>query len=301
MDATMAGLGQTDSLPNLDGPFRPNRALDQAVRLAECTAPDNLVWQDDHLLFTSGNAVLLLDGLHERGREAEQILRFENSVTAMAAAKDGSLAVGLGTDGIAIVGGEHDGAVIPTIGDDIGSVPTALCFADRHTLFACIGPGEESAPRSEGALWRIDLRGAAPLCLAEGLRSPAGLLLRNLDTLLVAESARCRLVECSTVAARPPRVVLDDLPGHPGRLAWGSGNTIWLAITALREERVAAGPYGLVIRLGAGLAPRASLHGRSEGRSRGVTSCLETRGELIVTCSADDALLSVDLVHPSEN
>jgi hypothetical protein len=297
----MAGLGQSDALPNLEGPFRPNRALDQAARLAECTAPDNLVWQDGHLLFTSGNAVLLLDGLHDHGREAEQILRFENGVTAMAAAKDGSLAIGLGNDGIAIVGGEHDGTAIPMVGDLIGGVPTALCFADPHTLFACMGPGEDGAPHAEGTLWRIDLRGAAPLCLASALAAPSGLLLRNLDTLLVAEGARCRLVECAAGTPRTPRVVLDDLPGHPGRLAWGSGNTIWLAIVSLREGPVAAEPYGLVLRLGAGFAPRASLHGRSGGRSRGVTSCLETRGELIVTCSADDAVLSVDLAHVSEN
>jgi hypothetical protein len=127
------------------------------------------------------------------------------------------------------------------------------------------------------------------------------LLLRNLDTLIVAESARCRLLECAAATPRPPRVALEDLPGHPGRLAWGSGNTIWLAIASLRPGPVAAAPYGLVVRLGAGLVPRSSLHGRSEGRSRGVTSCLETRGELIVTCSADDALLSVDLAYASEN
>ena len=297
----MAGPGQSDALPNLDGPFRPNRALDRAVRLTECLAPDNLVWQDDHLLFTSGNAVLLLDDLHGHGREAEPILRFEDGLTAMAAAKDGSLAIGLGPGGIAIVGGEHDGTGIPALGGARKSVPTALCFADPHTLFACMGPGEGAAPHAEGTLWRLDLRGAPPLCLASGLASPSGLLLRNLDALVVAESARCRLVECATGAARPPRVVLDDLPGHPARLAWGSGNTTWLAMLSLREGPVAAGPYGLVVRLGAGLVPRASLHGRSAGRSRGVTSCLETRGELIVTCSADDVLLSVDLAHAWEN
>src|SRR5882672_10971909 len=107
--------GPSIVMPILNGPYRPNRALDWGTRLAECSAPDNLVWQDDHLLFSSGNAVLLLDGLQEHGREAEEILRFENVVTAMATAKDGSLAVGLGADGIAIVGGEHDGRTITAI------------------------------------------------------------------------------------------------------------------------------------------------------------------------------------------
>jgi hypothetical protein len=297
----MAALGRPDALPILDGTFRPNRALDQAVRLAECRAPDNLIWQDGHLLFTSGNAVMLLDALHEDGREAEQILRFESAVTAMAAAKDGSLAIGLGREGIAIVGGEHDGAGIPFLGDGLGQSPTALCFADPHTLFVCMASQEDAALQADGSLWRVDLRGAEPLCLASGLARPAGLLLRNLDTLIVAESARCRLLECAAATPRPPRVALEDLPGHPGRLAWGSENTIWLAIASLRPGPVAAAPYGLVVRLGAGLVPRSSLHGRSEGRSRGVTSCLETRGELIVTCSVDDALVSVDLAYVSEN
>jgi hypothetical protein len=297
----MAGFGRSDTLPVLEGPLRPNRALDHATRLAESPAPDNLVWQDDHLLYTSGKAVLLLDSLHDHRREPEEILRFERTVTAMAAAKDGSLAVGIGEAGVVIVGGEHDGITVPAVGSAAGSVPAALCFADPHTLFVCMGPAADAGLRSDGSVWRLDLRGAEPLCLAAGLAAPAGLLLRNLDTLIVSEGARGRLLECSTGSARKPRVLLDDLPGQPGRLAWGSGNSVWLAVASLRPGPVAAEPYGLAIRLGAGLAPRASLHGRSEGRSRGVTSCLETRGELIVTCSVDDALLSVDLAHALES
>ncbi len=136
----MPGLGPSNAIASLDGPYRPNRALDIGRRLAECPGPDNLVWQDDHLLFSSGKAVLLVDELHDHGREAEEILRFESMVTAMAAAKDGSLAIGLGPEGIAIVGGEHDGKVVATIPGVNGDTPTALCFG-RSAYAVCLHGG----------------------------------------------------------------------------------------------------------------------------------------------------------------
>jgi hypothetical protein len=287
----MPGLGPSNTKASLDGPYRPNRLLDRGTRLAECTAPDNLVWQDDHLLFSSGNAVLLLDGLHDHGREPEQILRFESAVTAMAAAEDGSLAVGLGADGIAIVGGEHDGKVTAIV----PGAPTALCFADPHTLFAGIVRG------ASGALWRIDLRGAMPLCLADELAAPNGLLLLDLDTLIVAEGAGHRLLQCDTARARRPRVLLDDLPGAPGRLAPSAGQGLWIAIPTVRGAADVGDSAGLVVRLDAGFNAETSLHGSREGRSRGAMSCLEMRGELIVACRTDGVLVAIDLIHQSES
>jgi hypothetical protein len=285
-------------MPILNGPYRPNRALDHGTRLAECPAPDNLVWQDDHLLFTSGNTVFLLDGLHDGG-EAEEILRFERAVTAMAAADDGSLAIGLVDGGIVIVGGDHDRRTLTAIGGEIGSIPTALCFADPHMLFVCLVPIREKM-RPEGSLWRIDLRGTEPICLAAGLVGPSGLLLQNFDTLIVSESGCCRLLECSATAPRASRLLLDGLPGEPARLARGAHDSVWLATPTLSSRSSLQMPYGLVVHLSADLAPQGSLHGASGGRSRGVTSCLEARGELIVACRADDALILVDLGHPSE-
>ena len=297
----MPGLGPSTVIPTLEGPYRPNRALDRAARLFECPAPDNLVWQDGHLLFTSGPAVLLLDGLHghlpDYGREAEEILRFESAVTAMAAANDGSLAIGLGAEGIAIVGGEHDGKIIGTIAGAAGKVATALCFADPHTLFACVDVvASKATGRPEGSLWRVDLRGAEPLCLAGDLASPRGLLLRDIDTLVVTEAGRRRLVACATGRRSAPRVLLDGLPGSPGRVARGSGHSLWLAIPGIGSSALA---YGLVVRLTADCAPEASLHGGE--RSRGAVSCLEVRGELVVACQADGALVSVDLSHTAED
>jgi hypothetical protein len=287
----MPGLGPSNANASLDGPFRPNRMLDRGTRLAECPAPDNLVWQDDHLLFSSGNAVLLLDGLHDHGREPEQILRFESAVTAMATAANGSLAIGLGADGIAIVGGEHDGKVTTVVPGEA----TALCFADPHTVFAGIVRGKS------GALWRIDLRGAAPLCLADDLAAPNGLLLHDLDTLIVSEGASRRLLECDTARPQRPRVLLGDLPGAPGRLAPSAGHGLWLAIPTVNGAEGFGDSAGLVVRLDAGFNAEASLHGSPGGYSRGAMSCLEMRGELIVACRTDGVVIAVELAQQSES
>lgn len=301
----MQVLGPSTADDLLDGPFRPNQALDQATRLAECTAPDNLVWQDDHLLFTSEKAVLLLEGMNDHVREVEEILRFETNVTAMAAAKDGSLAVGLGAAGIVIVGGEHDGKSVVNLTGDQGNVPTALCFADPNTLFVGLGslldlPMDASKqPDATGSVWRLDLRGVEPLCLADEMAFPSGLLLRNMDRLVISAAWQCQLLECSTNARRAPRVLRDDLPGHPGRLVRGSGG-IWLPIFALRSRAGRQAPYGLIARLNEEFAPEASLHGAHDGQSRGVTSCLQVRNELIVACRSDNVLLAVDLAHQTE-
>jgi hypothetical protein len=209
----------------------------------------------------------------------------------MAAAEDGSLAIGLGADGIAIVGGEHDGkftAAVP-------GAATALCFADPHTLFAGIVRGKS------GALWRIDLRGATPLCLADDLAAPNGLLLHDLDTLIVAEGSSRRLLECDTARPQRPRVLLDHLPGAPGRLAPSAGHGLWVAIPSMPRQEDFGVSAGLVLRLGAGFTAETSLHGSPAGRSRGAMSCLEMRGELIVACRTDGVVIAVDLGHRSEN
>ena len=127
------------TVPSMDGALRPNQELDDAVLLAECAGPDNLVWQDDHVLFSSGKQVLLLDSLHQEGAEPEEILHFDSAITALAAAEDGSLAVALGAAGIVIVGGTHDGKSVTALGGKRLIAPTALGFADPDTLFVCIG------------------------------------------------------------------------------------------------------------------------------------------------------------------
>lgn len=348
------------TVPSMDGALRPNQELDNAVTLTECAAPDNLVWQDDHLLFTSGRRVLLLDSIHQQGVEPEEILQFDNAITALAAAEDGSLAVALGNAGIVIVGGAHDGRTIVALGGRKLIAPTALGFSDPDTLFVCVGSDVHPAAdwqrdllerRSAGSVWRVPLGSGEPTCLAAHLAWPSGLLLRG-GRIAVAEAWRHRLLDFPTGERAAPRVLLEDLPGYPGRLSPAPDGGAWLAIFAprtqlvefvLREDRyrhwmmqtiepaywiapiLRAGlsykepmqggavktlgifkpwapsrSYGLVVRLDAAFTPTTSLHSRADGKRHGVTSCIEIRGELIVACKGDNALVSADLAREPE-
>lgn len=284
----MPWLRSTSAFGATEGLLRPDRALDRGTLLAVCAAPDNLVWQDGHLLFTSGKVVLLLDIATDHGKDAEEILRFESEITAMAAAKDGSLAVGQRAGGIAVVGGEHDGTLIAAVDGRPTSAPTALCFADPQGLIVALG--SESA--AGGSVWRVDLRGGAPICLADRLASPAGLLPGARDALVVVEASRQRLLEISASRPREPRVLLDGLPGFPGRLASGSADDAWLPIC---PPRAATESHGLFVRLNSDFEPIGSLQAGPGSRCHGFASCLEARGELIVACKEGNALISVDL------
>jgi hypothetical protein len=275
-------------------PLRQNEALDRAIVLAECPAPDNLLWQDDHLLLTSGKRVLLLDNLHQEAIEPEEILHFDSEITALAAAEDGSLAVALGQAGIAIVGGAHDGKIIANLGRRPLILPTALGFAGADTLFVCLGadlnPGDDWQSMT-GSVWRVSLSGGAAVCLASDLAYPSGLLLHD-GRIAVAESGRKRLLDLSALQPETPRVLSDDLPGLPGRLSAAPGGGAWLAVSALPAPPHA---FGLALRLGRDFTPVDALQSRADAKRHSVASCLEIRGELIVACKGSNLVLVADL------
>lgn len=284
------------SLETSRGVLRENDALDRAMVLAQCPGPDNLLWQDDHLLLTSGKRVLLLDNLHQEEAELEEILHFDSEITALAAAEDGSLAVALGASGIVIVGGTHDGRIISSLGGKPLIAPTALGFAGADTLFVCLGadfdPGAGWQTMS-GSVWRVSLSGGAAACLASDLAYPSGLLLHD-GRIAVAESGRKRLLDLSTLESETPRVLLGDLPGHPGRLSAAPGGGAWLAVFA---PPAPVQPFGLALRLDQDFIPQGALHSRADARRDGVSSCLEIRGDVIVACKRGNVVLAADLAE----
>jgi hypothetical protein len=276
-----------------DSALQQNDALDRAIVLAECPAPDNLLWQDDHLLLTSGRRVLLLDSLQE-GVELEEILHFDSEITALAAAEDGSLAVALGSAGIVIVGGPHDGRVISSLGGKALIMPTALGFSGADTLFVCLGadlnPGDGWQSTS-GSVWRVSLSSGTAVCLASELAYPSGLLLHD-GRIAVAESGRKRLLDFSTLDRETPRVLLDGLPGHPGRLSAAPGGGAWLSVFA---PPAPWRPFGLALGLDRSFTPLCALHSRADVKRDGVSSCLEIRGELIVACKGGNVVVAAEL------
>ena len=268
----------------MSGAMRINRALDRARVLARVAAPDNLVWQDDHLLFSSGLDVLVIDGVRAAAAVPEPILRFDTVVTALAGALDGSLAVGLGAAGIRIVGGARDGLRITTLGGRPVVCPTALCFAAPDVLFVCHGSGGQS-PFDGGSVWRLGLAGGEAVCLGAGLAGPNGLLLLDrARRIAVSEGTRRRLVALDVTRPAALEVLCDDLPGEPGRLAPAGGGGAWLAMSDRREA-------ALAVLLDGAFRPAVALRGRWQG----VTSCLDVQGDLLLACRDSGALIASDM------
>lgn len=186
-----------------------SRTLDGAGVVARVTAPDNLVWQDDHLLFSSGHDAFVMDGVGPALVVPEPILHFEAAVTALAGAPDGSLAVGLGSGGIRIVGGARDGLGIMALGGQPLRCPTALCFATPDQLFVCQGA-------ADGSVWPLGLASAEAVCLGAGLAFPNGVLLRErAGRIAVCEAGRRRLLGFDAVRSEAPEVLCDVRPAIP--------------------------------------------------------------------------------------
>jgi hypothetical protein len=285
------------------GAFSPNRALDEARLLARATAPDNLAWQDDHLLLSSGKEILVIGDVKDDEARPERILHFETPVSALASASDGTLAVGLGRGGLILVGGAHDGLHLTSLDGRALICPTALAFAGPDRLYLCQGSAFHDPEawqrdlleqRLSGSLWRIDLASGSVACLGENLGFPNGILpLDGGKRIAVSESWCRRLLAFETTRRVAPRVLLDDLPGYPGRLSPAAAGA-WLSIFAV-EPLAPVRSYGLAVRLGADFSPVASLHSPAAGRRHGVTSCLEVGGELFVACKIDDVLVAAEI------
>ncbi len=184
------------------------------------------------MLLTSGKRVLLLDNLHQEDAEPEEILHFDGEITALTAAEDGSLAVALGRAGIVIVGGAHDGKTIASLGGKPLVAPTALGFAGADTLFVCTGAAiypMADWQRPKGAVWRVSLHSGTAVCVASDLAYPSGLLLHD-GRIAVSEAGRHRLLDFPALERQAPRILLDDLPGCPGRLSPAPGGGAWVAV-----------------------------------------------------------------------
>jgi Strictosidine synthase len=223
--------GKAATIPPMDGPLRPNTALESAAVAATAAAPDNLCFDGRRVLYSSGCEVRALDG-------GAPVARFEAPVTALAASPRGELAVAL-DDGRLLLGGRD----LPAPGG-LAS-PTALAFGDGETLYLCQGSARHPASDwvvdlmeggATGSVWRMDLRAGSAACLARDLAFPYGLLMAGED-LILAESWHHRLLRLPA-AGGTPRPLLAKLPGYPARLAPAAAGGAWLALFAPRNRLI---------------------------------------------------------------
>lgn len=238
------------TVPSMDGVLRPNTLLDQASLLAASHEPDNLVRLGSQLIYSSGNDVLAIASDGPTDAAPAPFRHFDTRVTAMAASPQSVLAVGLDGRGVHVMGGAHDGVVLDQIGGAPARGPTALAFADADTLIVCIGSTQNGPEdwqrdlmemRASGSVWKVDLRSRAATLIASGLSFPNGVLVRG-GRIIVSESWRHRLVSFDLAGKNSGRnaaeIILEDLPGYPGRLSEGSDGGAWLAVFAPRSQLI---------------------------------------------------------------
>ncbi len=240
------GRGRTGvTVPVMDGPFKPNRALDDAPVLARVAAIDNLASRGDVLLCTSGADLLHLrldrDGAREIACE-----RLAGEITSLAIGPDGTLAAGIAGLGVALR--SPDGAWrAPTgFGQDLGCV-TALLFLDAETLVVANGSAIHAcadwkrdlmSQGRSGSVWRCGLAGASATRLAGDLGFPFGLERDAGGQVLVSESWRHRILALPARGGGRPAVVAADLPAYPARIAPRAGGGFLLAMFAPRNQLV---------------------------------------------------------------
>lgn len=233
------------AVPMMDGPLKPNTALDEAPVVLRLPAIDNLTATPGGLMGSQGAGLLRLRTSGDV-LEAAEARVFPSDITCLAADAAGALAVGLDGQGIAIHGGRHDGLQIKDVNGTALRSPSAALFLDPDTLIVANGSTEFTMAdwkrdlmnrRSSGSVWRIALGGSATQ-LAGTLAFPYGLAVSGTGMLLAAEAWRHRVVSLDLHAAASPRAVLSDLPAYPARLAPASGGGFWLAMFAPRNQLV---------------------------------------------------------------
>jgi hypothetical protein len=235
------------AVPMMDGPLKPNTALDEAPVALRLPEIDNLVASSGGLIASQGAGLMRL---RTAGGvlEAAEDRAFSSEITCLAADASGALAIGLDGQGIAIHGGRHDGVQIKDANGAPLRSPSAVLFLDPDTLIVAAGSAEYMMAdwkrdlmnrRSSGSVWRIALggKGRDATQLARDLAFPYGLAVSG-NRLLVSEAWRHRVVALDLNAAQSPRAVLADLPAYPARIARASGGGFWLALFAPRNQLV---------------------------------------------------------------
>jgi hypothetical protein len=231
------------TVPPMDGMLRPNQRIEEAETAALIPQPDNLVSASGEIRLTSGEKVFALD---RKSGLLTELAAYDAPIVSMAAAEDGTIALGLEQGGIRIVGGGRPDRSLGNLTDRRIGCPIAMHFETPRHLLLAEGSRERPARewktdllqrRATGSVWRLDLESGKTDLIADGLAWPYGLAPRPDGGIVVSESWRHRLVEL-TPAAGPPKTLLEDLPGYPSRVTRSANGGFWLCVFAPRSQLV---------------------------------------------------------------
>lgn len=233
------------SVPAMDGPLKPNQALDAASALGTFPAADNLAALPGAFVFSSGTGLFRVEGTNVDSLRL--LAEFDREVIAVATSDAGAMAVALDRGGVRIVGGPHDGRLLGSAASERLDCVVAMMFLDEDTLLVCNGSSVNYAPswqrdllegKATGTVFRIDLASGNGTALASGLGYPYGLARAGVHSIVVAESWKSRLVRVDLDGSGVHEVVLDRLPGYPARISSRHHGGHWLAVFAPRSQLI---------------------------------------------------------------
>jgi hypothetical protein len=239
---------ETGAVPMMDGPLRPNAALDAARLALSIPGVDNLGLHRGALVCSGGNDILRLTPA-SGGLTISDRRPLDANVSMIATGPADSLAVGLDGRGVLIAEGRHAGRLIETVGGRGLKCPTAALFLDADMFVVANGAAGLTAADwkrdlmergASGSVWLLDLsqRDAAPRLLADGLAFPSGLARAVDGRFFISEAWAHRVIAIDSTRNGNRETPLSDLPAYPGRIAPAADGGFWLALFAPRNQLV---------------------------------------------------------------
>ncbi|MEJ8573539.1 hypothetical protein [Microbaculum marinum] len=226
------------SFPLLDGPLRPNDALEEAEAIPVAEPHDMCIAADGSLLVSSGASLLRMNDWGDGG--PVRVAEFGGAVTALACRDDGLAAVGIEGEGVKVLDADfavHDGLYET---DTRPTGTTALVFASNGDLLAADAgrdggaypyTRELFADSGGGRILRISENGTTTT-VASQLRCPHGMVETSAGSLVISECW------ASGLRTTGPEAGFNELPGNPGRIHRRQSGGYLLACLSRRDPLI---------------------------------------------------------------
>ena len=241
--ANFRGFDLTGStVPPMDGPLRPNAALDAAPLLLKLDAIDNLTLTDTGVIGSVGAEIHTF--ADESGALRVASSRSMPGIVTAIAASGARLAIAVEGVGLVI---EMPGAAPRTIRPE-GLNPdcvTALSFGVDGKLHVAVGSRGHAmrdwkrdlmTKAASGSVLSVDIGSGTASVIAQDLAFPSGILAAD-GRVYVSEAWRHRVVAIGAGRDKA-ETVLGALPAYPGRIAAAASGGYWLAMFAPRNPLV---------------------------------------------------------------
>ena len=220
--------------PALDGALKPNNVLEELPPGIAGDEPDNIVVWQGAPLWSDGQNLVMREG---------PCVDLGSPVTALVA-NGTRVAVATAKDGLRLLDRELRD-ISPRWTRPVRNV-TALAFAPDDALWFCVGSGHNAPDEwrrdlmeknRTGLVGRADPASGDVLIRAERLGYPNGLVIEPGGDVVVSEAWSSHLIK---IPARggASEIVLDEIPGYPGRIVARDGGGYWLSVFAPRSQLI---------------------------------------------------------------